>query len=65
LKSNQEDTSDIETVKQQTDFLRDIQRQLAATGEVILKQGDLVTIEELTQTLNIFRMYLSVFDDRK
>gem|GEM_PF-6434109 len=65
MKSNQEDTSDIETVKQQTDFLRDIQRQLAATGEVILKQGDLVTIEELTQTLNIFRMYLSVFDDRK
>ncbi|HLZ15401.1 MAG TPA: hypothetical protein VKQ08_00075 [Cyclobacteriaceae bacterium] len=56
------ETSDIETVREQTRFLHNLQKQLATGGKVILTTDDLDTIDRVTETLNSFRMYLSMFN---
>lgn len=60
-----ENKSEIETVKDQTLFLRGIYDQLAKSGKFILEADDMIAVDELSQTLNIFRMYLTILKDNE
>ena len=56
------DTEEIKLIKEQTAYMDDLLKKLSSKGEVMLNAGDTDTIEQITQTLNWFRMHLAAFE---
>ena len=52
----------MDQVRDHADYIHHLKTKLAQSGKVTLTLSDVDTFDQIAQTLNIFRMYLTAFD---